>query len=93
MAQERAEQEDARFFRVEVRDFIVPEAAAHLPDADSSLGPRPQVTLKKAVNLVKEMPGIGLEPNRHHVLEVKALRAYSPLISRGKEFCALNNYH
>ena len=29
----------------------------------------------------------------HYVLEVKALRAYSPLFSRDKEFCALNAYH
>lgn len=29
----------------------------------------------------------------HYVLEVKALRAYSPLLSRDKEFCALNAYH
>ena len=34
-----------------------------------------------------------LQPCKHHVLEVKALRAYSRIFSRDKAFCALNCYH
>ncbi len=31
-------------------------------------------------------------PNKHHVLEVRPLRALSPLLSTDKEFCSLNLY-
>ncbi|NNB43126.1 lipase family protein [Pseudomonas chlororaphis] len=36
--------------------------------------------------------GIALLPNKHHVLEVRPLRALSPLLSTDKEFCSLNLY-
>ncbi|WP_223542873.1 lipase family protein [Pseudomonas sp. GL-B-12] len=36
--------------------------------------------------------GIALLPNRHHVLEVRPLRALRPMLSTGNEFCALNLY-
>lgn len=89
LAQERAAAEGARFYRVEVRDFV--EATAHLPDQDRDWGPRPSPGLKE--NTARpQAPGIPLGPNQHHVLEVKALRAYSPLISRDPAFCALNAY-
>src|SRR5690606_711783 len=45
LAQERAAAEGARFYRVEVRDFV--EATAHLPDQDRDWGPRPSPGLKE----------------------------------------------
>jgi hypothetical protein len=36
--------------------------------------------------------GVALLPNRHHVLEVRPLRALRPLLSIDNEFCALNQY-
>ncbi len=36
--------------------------------------------------------GIALLPNKHHVLEVRPLRALRPMLSTGNEFCALNLY-
>lgn len=91
LAEERATREKARFLRVEVSDFA--EATKHLPDSDSGWSPRPSAILKQSAGLAKEQPGAALTPNLHHVLEVKALRAYSPLLSRDKAFCALNAYH
>ncbi|WP_300657227.1 lipase family protein [Pseudomonas sp.] len=91
LAEERAAQEKARFLRVEVSDFA--EATTHLPDSDSAWSPRSSTVLKQSAGLAKEQPGAALTPNLHHVLEVKALRAYSPLLSRSKDFCALNAYH
>lgn len=91
LAEERAAREQARFLRVEVSDFA--EATKHLPDADGNWSPRPSAVLKQSAGLAKDQPGAALTPNLHHVLEVKALRAYSPLLSRDKAFCALNAYH
>lgn len=91
LAEERATREKARFLRVEVSDFA--EATKHLPDNDSGWAPRPSAVLKQSAGLAKELHGAALTPNLHHVLEVKALRAYSPLLSRSKDFCALNAYH
>jgi len=91
LAERRAIEEGACFFRVEVSDFA--EATGHLPETDASWGPRPSVMLKRNAGLAEDQPGVTLALNTHHVLEVKALRAYSPLLSRGKEFCALNAYH
>lgn len=93
LAEERALQEGAQFYRVEVSDFV--SATKHLPDPDAEWGPRPSALLKSAMGEPggADNPGIALLPNRHHVLEVKALRAYSPLFSLSPEFCALNAYH
>jgi hypothetical protein len=91
LAEERAASENARFLRVEVSDFT--EAKGHLPDADTAWWPRPSAVLKQNAGLAAQRTGVALTPNLHHVLEVKALRAYSPLLSRDKTFCALNAYH
>lgn len=91
LAEERAFREQARFWRVEVSDFA--EATKHLPDPDSDWGPRPPAMLKLNAGAAAQQLGVALSPNQHHVLEVKALRAYSPLLSRDKAFCALNAYH
>ncbi len=91
LAEERAAREQARFWRVEVSDFA--EATKHLPDPDNDWGPRPPAILKLNSGAAAQQLGVALSPNQHHVLEVKALRAYSPLLSRDKAFCALNAYH
>ena len=88
MAEQRAAEEKARFFRVEVSDLV--SANKHLPDPDTKWGPRPSAVLKSAAG---EVEGVALEPNQHHVFEIKALRAYSPLFSLAPEFSALNAYH
>tara|TARA_R110000796_G_scaffold252639_2_gene389742 strand:- start:15725 stop:17896 length:2172 start_codon:yes stop_codon:yes gene_type:complete len=90
LAEERATQEGARFYRVEVSDLV--EAINHLPDPDDTWGPRPSAGLKQASGATADQPGIALEPNQHHVFEVKALRAYSPIFSTSPEFSALNAY-
>lgn len=46
LAKERAEREKATFYRVEVRDFVKQAEAAHLPDFDKTLTPRPSPSLK-----------------------------------------------
>jgi len=91
LAEERATREKARFLRVEVSDFA--EATKHLPDRDTSWWPRPSAVLKESAGLAAKELGAALIPNLHHLLEVKALRACSPLISLDKTFCALNAYH
>ncbi len=91
LAAQRAAEEGAKFFRIEVSDLV--EATKHLPDPDKSWGPRPSSGLKKAAGASPDQPGIALEPNQHHILEVKALRAYSPIFSLAPEFSALNAYH
>ncbi len=91
LAEARATKECAQFFRVEVSDFA--EAKSHLPESDSAWGPRPTAKLKCNAGLAQCQPGIALAPDTHHLLELKALRAYSPLLSRDKAFCALNAYH
>ncbi len=91
LAKERAERENAVFLRIEVSDLV--EAKAHLPDTDDGWCPRPSAVLKENARLAAGRPGIALKPCFDYVLEVKALRAYSPLFSRDKDFCALNAYH
>ncbi|HJR30009.1 MAG TPA: lipase family protein [Pseudomonas sp.] len=36
--------------------------------------------------------GIALLPNKHHVMEVRPMRALRPMLSTGSEFCAINLY-
>lgn len=91
LAEARAQREQARFLRVEVSDFAA--AIKHLPASDKDWWPRPSATLKQSAGLAAQALGIALTPKLHHVLEVKALRAYSPLLSRDKAFCAVNAYH
>jgi uncharacterized coiled-coil protein SlyX len=93
LARERAEREQAAFFQVEVRDFTKPGEAAHLPEPDTTLESRPWPNLKEVCTHSNTQPGIALLANKHNVLEVKALRALSPLFSHDKAFCALNAYH
>ncbi len=91
LAEARAKRECARFLRVEVSDFA--EATGHLPERDFTWEPRPSAQLKCNAGVAQCRPGIALAPDTYHLLEVKALRAYSPLLSRDKRFCALNAYH
>lgn len=91
LAEARAAHEIAEYFRVEVSDFA--EAKAHLPEPDTAWGPRPSTMLKLNAGVAQSQPGIALPSSNHHVLEIKALRAYSPLFSADKAFCAINAYH
>lgn len=91
LAEARAAQEQARLLRAEVSDFT--ETTSHLPAPDKAWTPRPSAELKRNTGLATDHPGIALAPNQHHLIEIKALRAYSPLLSREPDFCALNAYH
>ena len=77
LAEERAGLETALLLRVEVSDLV--EAKGHLPDPDPAWQPKPSAMVKHNAGLASKCTGIALMPNCHHVLEVKALRAYSPL--------------
>jgi hypothetical protein len=90
LAEDRAAREQARFLRAEVSDFT--EIKSHLPEPDESWAERPS-KLKRNAGLATDQPGISLGCSQHHVIEIKALRAYSPLLSREPDFCALNAYH
>ncbi len=98
LPQVRAKEEDALYYHVQIRDFVLNSAAAHLPEhtIDKHF-PSPFLVAEcKALfkkRGIEEKAGIPLAPCRHHVIEVKALRAYSPIFSRAKAFCALNCYH
>lgn len=91
LAEERARIETARFMRVEVSDLV--EAKGHLPDPDPTWQPEPSAMLKHNAGLASACTGVALRPNSHHILEIKALRAYNLLLSRDKAFCAINAYH
>jgi len=88
-----AAREKGEFYRVEVRDFV--EATRHLPPASTILAPRPSAMLAANVRQGANVPsyGVALAPNTHHVFEVKALRAWRPLLSLTPEFSALEAYH
>jgi hypothetical protein len=89
------------FHQVEVRELV--EYGAHLPPLAARHFPpdfhvfklfRPlpaKGTAGYKPELAKRF-GIPLMPNKHHVLEVRPLRALRPMLSTGNEFCALNLY-
>ncbi len=89
LAQERAAREDAYFIRAEVSDLV--KSKGHLPTPDETW--TTQSAIKQNAGSAADQPGVALGCNRHHVIEIKALRAYSPLFSRSADFCALNAYH
>lgn len=98
LAQLRAKQEGAVYYHVQVRDFVAKNAAAHLPEIKITRHFPSPFRVQDFKNLFEELgederPGVPLEPCQHHVIEVMALRAYSPMFSRDKAFCALNCYH
>ena len=90
LAEERAEREQARFLRAEVSDFA--KIKSHLPEPDESWTRRLS-KLKQNAGSASDQCGVALGCGQHHVIEIKALRAYSPLLSRAHDFCALNAYH
>lgn len=90
----RASSEKAEFFNVEVRQFV--QHSRHLPPAAKLSKPVPEGWAKLACNLAAgKVPsfGVGLLPGKHYVLEVRALRAYRPLISLAPTFSAINLYN
>jgi hypothetical protein len=89
----RASAEKGEFHNVEVRDFV--EFSKHLPPAAKLSNPVPAGCAKLARDFAGEkVPGfgVGLLPEKHYVLEVRALRAFRPLLSLAPEFSALNLY-
>ncbi|WP_313551399.1 lipase family protein [Pseudomonas sp.] len=86
-----AAKENAEFYRVEVRDLV--EVNSHLPPASKILAPRPSIDLASNSNQNDSKKfGIGLAPNKHHILEIKALTAWRPLLSLTSDFSALDAY-
>ncbi|MFY9959759.1 lipase family protein [Pseudomonas sp.] len=89
------------FHQVEVRELV--EHGAHLPPLAARHFPpnvhvfklfRPLPVKGKAgykPELAKRF-GLPLLPNKHHVLEVRPLRALRPMLSTSNEFCVLNLY-
>lgn len=84
------------YYQVEVAQLV--QHSAHLPPmAPSNFAANPKV-----LDLMRQTPnanpaeakpfGIGLMPNKHHVLEVRPLRALRPMLSTDNAFCALNHY-
>lgn len=83
---------------VEHRAHLPPLALRHFPPQHQlhALMRRPAETAAMAELGFGPRPprlrGIALLPNRHHVLEVRPLRALSPLLSTDEAFCYLNLY-
>ena len=89
----RAASEKGEFHNVEVREFV--EFTKHLPPAAKLSNPVPPGCAKLARDFAGDkVPnfGVGLLPEKHYVLEVRALRAFRPLLSLAPEFSALNLY-
>jgi hypothetical protein len=89
------------FYQVEVSELV--EHVAHLPPlASRNVAPKHHLfklfrplPAKDQASYRPELArrfGIPLLPNKHHVLEVRPLRALRPMLSTGDEFCALNLY-
>ncbi|WP_282411707.1 lipase family protein [Pseudomonas sp. PS02303] len=84
-----------QFFHVEVRDLV--KKSAHLPPRSEKKYP-PDYNLLKVMGDIgfgpeeSELFGVALLPNKHTVLEVRPLRAFRPMLSKDKEFSALNLY-
>ncbi|QAY86340.1 lipase family protein [Pseudomonas arsenicoxydans] len=89
----RASAEKGVYYNVEVRDFV--EFSRHLPPASKLSNPIPAGCAKLVRDFAdNKVPsfGVGLLPETHYVLEVRALRAFRPLLSLANEFSALNLY-
>ncbi|MFJ7313243.1 lipase family protein [Pseudomonas sp. NPDC098747] len=91
------------YYQVEVSQFV--EHSAHLPpmvrsdfEANATVlelmpqRPAPNPATPGSRKKAPKPFGIGLMPNKHHVLEVRPLRALRPMISTDNAFCALNQY-
>ena len=98
-AQEKAD--PGAFHQVEVRELV--EHGAHLPpQAARQFSPNFNVIklfrplpVKGSAGYKPELAkrfGLPLIANKHHVLEVRPLRALRPMLSTSHEFCALNLY-
>jgi len=89
----RAAAEKGEFHNVEVRELV--EFTKHLPPAAKLSNPVSPGCAKLARDFAGDkVPGfgVGLLPEKHYVLEVRALRAFRPLLSLAPEFSALNLY-
>ncbi|MFJ2362408.1 lipase family protein [Pseudomonas sp. NPDC087697] len=89
----RAAAEKGEYHNVEVRELV--KFTKHLPPAAKLSNPVPAGCAKLARDFAGDkVPsfGVGLLPEKHYVLEVRALRAFRPLLSLAPEFSALNLY-
>ncbi|MGE8175206.1 lipase family protein [Pseudomonas fluorescens] len=90
----RAASEKAEFYNVEVRQFV--EHTRHLPFPAKLSKPVPEGWKKIACDFgAGKVPnyGVGLLPGKHYVLEVRALRAFRPMLSLAPAFSAINLYN
>jgi hypothetical protein len=90
----RASSEKAEYYNVEVRQLV--EHKRHLPAPAKLSKPVPYGWTKLACDFGKgKVPdyGTALLPDKHYVLEVRALRAFRPLISLAPTFSAVNLYN
>lgn len=90
----RASSEQAEFYNVEVRQFV--KHKRHLPAPAKLSKPVPYGWTKLACDFAAgRVPdyGTALLPDKHYVLEVRALRAFRPLISLAPDFSAVNLYN
>ncbi|WP_404936951.1 lipase family protein [Pseudomonas sp. JDS08PS003] len=75
--------------------FRQPPQATGFLDGGAAQGDRSTDSAMADLGFAPPSPkvqGIALLPNRHHVLEVRPLRALRPMLSTGAQFCALNLY-
>ncbi|MDR6913426.1 hypothetical protein J2X66_000273 [Pseudomonas sp. 3296] len=75
--------------------FRQPPKAPNLPNAGMGSVITPTDRAAAQLGFAPEPPkakGVALLPSRHHVLEVRPLRALRPVLSIDNEFCALNQY-
>ncbi|MDN3221526.1 lipase family protein [Pseudomonas nunensis] len=88
----RASAEKGKLYQVEVRDLVL--HSSHLPPPAKLSFPLPSGPANLTKQFYNPTPthGISLLPEKHYVLEVRALRAFRPLISISPEFNALNLY-
>jgi hypothetical protein len=90
----RAASEKAEFYNVEVSQFV--QHTRHLPPEAKLSKPVPYGWTKLANDFGKgKVPEYGRAflPDKHYVLEVRALRAFRPLLSLTPAFSALNLYN
>jgi hypothetical protein len=74
---------------VKSRDFTVVDKTAADGGLHAILSPAEMGTVEFSPPPPK---GVALLPNKHHVLEVRPMRALRPMLSTGDAFCALNLY-
>lgn len=73
------------------RDFTVVDKTSADGGLHTILSPAEMATVELGFS-PPPPKGVALLPNKHHVLEVRPMRALRPMLSTGDAFCALNLY-